>query len=351
VAIKGICATVPRSFVETDSYESKFGASTVKKFKKVVGILKRPIALPEQTASDLCFVAANRIIEHLGWDRASIDALVLVTQTPDYFLPASACVLQYRLGLSEECMAFDINLGCSGYVYGMFVASSLINSGVKRVLLLTGDVLNTKKSDDDKSIAMLFGDAGTATALEAESYKKMNFLLRTDGSGFKHFIIPSGGSRNPNGSHEIAEWGEGIKRNDFHIYMNGAEVFNFSVDKPVKAHFDFLNKFNLNIVDFDMFVFHQANKFIINGIAQRIDIPSEKVPISIDRFGNTNSATIPLTIADACAGIPDRNIKILLNGFGVGLSWGVMNTEINTRVCLPIVYTDDYYKEGALLHV
>ena len=351
VDFKGIIAAIPRNFVETDSYEDKFGASTVKKFKKAVGVLKRPVAIPEQTTSDLCYAAADKLIEHLSWDRDTIDAIVFVTQTPDYFLPASACVLQHRLGLSEECLAFDINLGCSGYIYGAYVACSLIQGGIRRVLLLTGDVLNTKKSDDDRSVAMLFGDAGTATALEVTSNKKTNFLLRTDGSGFKHFIIPAGALRNPNGSHELSEWGVGINRNDFHIYMNGAEIFNFSVNKPVYAHIDFINNFKLDENDIDLFIFHQANKFIIDGIAQRLSIPAEKVPISIDRFGNTNSATIPLTIVDACASRTNENLKMVLNGFGVGLSWGVMSIEINTNICLPIIYTDDYFKEGALERV
>ena len=352
VDIKGISAAVSCNLVETASYEGKFGTLSVKKFKKMTGVLKRPVALPEQTTSDYCYVAAEKLIEHLNWDKSSIDALVLVTQSPDYFLPATACVLQYRLGLSESCMAFDLNLGCSGYIYGMYVACSLIQGGIKRVLLLTGEALKNKFSEDDKSTAMLFGNTGTVTALEATNDKKtINFLLRTDGRGFKHIIIPSGASRNLNGSHELSDWGEGIIRNDFQHYMNGAEVFNFSIDKPVVAHFDFLNKFKLDVNDIDLFVFHQANKFIIDGIVQRLDIPVEKVPISIDRFGNTSSSSIPLTIVDTCTSRVNENLRMLLNAFGVGLSWGVMDIEINTEICLPVIYTDNYYKEGTLERV
>ena len=350
VEIKGICAAVPCNVIDNDIYEEKFGASTLKKFKKMVGVLKRPVVLPQQTMSDLCYSATEKLIENLGWDRSSIDALILVTQTPDYFMPATACVLQYRLGLSEECLAFDINLGCSGYIYGMYTACSLIQGGIKRVLLLAGEGVKNK-NEEDRSMSMLFGDAGTVTALEAADNKKINFLLRTDGSGFKHLIIPAGAARNLNGSHELSEWGEGIMRNDFHAYMDGTEVFNFSIDKPVSAHFDFFDKFKLDKSDIDLFVFHQANKFIINSIAQRLDIPKEKVPISLDRFGNTSSATIPLTIVDACADRSNENLRMVLNGFGIGLSWGVMNIEINTDICLPIIYTDDYFKEGALERV
>ena len=350
VDIKGICAAVPCNFVETDSYEEKFGVSTVKNFKKMAGVIKRPVALPEQTTSDLCYVASDKLIEHLGWSRASIDALVLVTQTSDYLLPATACVLQHRLGLSEECVAFDINLGCSGYIYGMHVACSLIQGGANRVVLLAGEASKIG-SKEDRSTAMLFGDAGTATALETASNKKMNFLLRTDGSGFKHLIIPSGATRNLNGSREYSEWGEGIIRNDFQFYMNGPEVFSFSIEKPVEAHLDFLNRFKFDINDIDLFIFHQANKFIIKCISQRLDIPMEKVPISMDRFGNTSSATIPLTIVDACASRSNEKLKLLLNAFGVGLSWGVMDIETNSDICIPVVYTDDYYKEGSLERV
>ena len=352
VEIKGICVALPTNSIETDSYEEKFGKPVIKRLKKMTGVSKRYVAIPEQTASDLCYVAAEKLLSHLRWDRDSIDALVFISPVPDYQWPATACVLQYRLGLPEKCMSFDVNLGCSAFPYGMTIVSSLLKGSVKRALLLIGDTPNKEVSEEDKSTTMLFSDVGAAIALEASSNdKSMHYLLRTDGSGFKHIIKPAGGARYPKGSHEMADWGDGIVRNDYQNYMNGAEVYKFSIDKPVKAHFDFLEMFKMDVADFDLFVFHQANKFIIDSILQRINVPIEKVPISIDRFGNTSGASLPLTIIDTCQNLENKNIKILLNAFGVGLSWGVMNIEINSDICLPIIYTDDYYKDGRLERV
>ena len=349
VSIKGISAAVPCGFIETGSYEEKFGASGIKRFKKMTGVLKRHISIPEQTASDLCFVAAEKLLDYLKWDRSSVDTLILVTPTPDYKIPATSCVLQHRLGLSESCMAIDINLGCSGYVYGLTVASSFMRGSVRRALLLVGDSPNMDVATEDKSTTMLFSDAGAATALEvATGDIGMNYLLRTDGSGFKHIIKPVGGARIPRGSYELKDWGDGVIRNDYQNYMNGAEVFKFSIDKPVNAHFDFFEKSKLDVNSFDHFVFHQANKFIIDNIVQRVSVPVEKVPISIDRFGNTSGVSLPLTIVDLCQNKKNCNLKIILNAFGVGLSWGVMNIEINSDDCLPLIYTDDYFNDGLL---
>lgn len=325
------------------------GKKAVKKFIKTIGVEERYIAAEEQTSSDLAYVAAEQLLKKLGWDRESIDALIFVTQTPDYRLPATACVLHKRLGLGEDCIAFDVNLGCSGYVYGLHMAASYMqNPNMKRLLLLVGDTSNKYVSEQDKSSSMLFGDGGSATAFEREQdTEDINFILKTRGEGFKDIIIPSGGCRNRNGRKERYECQKGIIRSDYELYMNGAEVFNFTVEDVPKLINEFREYFSVNDEDVDMYALHQANLFMLKNIANRANIPLEKMPISMDRFGNTSVTSIPLTICDECEKISEnKRLNIICSGFGIGLSWGVVSISVDSNMCLPIVYTDDYYTEG-----
>lgn len=348
--IKGISCVVPDNPINSEVFYDKFGIENVKKFVKMTGVKKRYIAYPEQTASDLCHVAAQRLLEKLSWERDSIDALIFITQTPDYRLPATACVLHKRLNLKLDCIAFDVNLGCSGYVYGLYIAGSLLqNQNIKRVLLLAGDTLSKIISDEDRSTSMLFGDSGSATALEKTENVQINYLFKTDGNGFKDIIVPSGVCRNMHGNHKRMLFDEGIKRSDYELYMNGTEVFNFTISEVPAAIKDIMNYSKVSIKDIDLFVLHQANLFMLQYIAKKTHIPPEKMPISIDRFGNTSVTSVPLTIVDACSNLAKhRNLHVLLSGFGVGLSWGVILLKLDTSACLSISYTKDQYNEGAL---
>ena len=318
----------------------------------MTGVKNRYIAVEEQTSSDLCYEAVERLLENLRLDKKTIDAVILVTQTPDYRLPATACVLHKRLGLKHDCIAFDVNLGCSGYVYGIYLTASLLrNSSMKRALLLAGDTLNKCISDEDKSTSMLFGDSGSATVLEMtnDNTNVIKYLLQTDGNGFKHIIVSSGEFRNKNGKKDKYEFIEGIIRSDFDLYMSGVDVFNFTINEVADSIIEFSELFDIKNDDIDMYVLHQANTYILKTVAKKTNIPINKLPISMDRFGNTSVTSIPLTICDACEkqGI-DNKLNLMCVGFCVGLSWGVLSMKIDTKNCLPIIFTNNYFTEGGI---
>jgi len=339
VEIKGIACAVPDHIVKNEEYCDVFGAENVQKFINMTGIKTRHVALDEQCASDLCFVAAKRLMEKLNWEPSSIDALILITQTPDYAVPATACVLQHRLGLSEDCIAFDVNLGCSAYVYGVWLAASTISTqNLSRVLLLSGDTSNFGINPKDSATAMLFGDGGTATAFERSEGKEIKYFLKTKGSGYKCIMVPAGHARNRSKV--------GVEAADCELAMNGSDVFSFTITDVPKSIKTFMSQYNINNNDIDMYVFHQANKFIIKHLAKKLAIPAEKLPISIDRYGNTSGESIPLTLVDALGGEKsNETVRLLLCGFGVGLSWGGIYLDIDKSVCLPMIYTNDYFKE------
>ncbi len=353
VVIRAISCAVPTNLVGNESFVGRFGEG-VEKFAKMTGVTRRCVTNPEQTASDLSYVAAKRLFDEGKAAPQEIDALIFVSQTPDYILPATACVLHQRLGLKKECLAFDINLGCSGFVYGLFVAGSLCRrEGIRNVLLCGGDTISKVVSPADKSAAMLFGDGGFATLL---SYSEtddnpLHYLFGTDGSGAKSIIIPSGAQRNKQGSREISEFGEGVLRSDYDLYMDGTEVFNFTISEVPSAIKRLMGQAGRSPENTDMLVLHQANLFILKQIAKMTKFPMEKVPVTIDRFGNTSITSIPLTLCDALAANPDQvPRRVVLAGYGVGLSWGVISLDVAPYCCLPVAYSSECYTEGALSH-
>ena len=225
VAMRGIVSAAPKSVVDNAVFEDRFGAEAVAEVVKMIGVEQRRIAPPEQTTADLCFEAAKTLITRLNWAADSIDGLIFVSQTPDYRLPATACSLHGRLGLSTHCQALDVSLGCSGYVYGVWLASTLVKAGLKRVLVLAGDTSSRMVDPNDRATALLFGDAGSATALEADNAAApMHFRLGSDGAGARHLIIPEGAYRT---GQQDERWGEGF--DPTHLYMDGAEVFTFTL--------------------------------------------------------------------------------------------------------------------------
>lgn len=339
VEIKGIACAVPEHIVQNEEYNEVFGAESVQKFINMTGVKQRHVALDEQCTSDLCYVAATRLMDKLNWQPSSIDALILVTQTPDYAVPASACVLQHRLGISENCIAFDVNLGCSAYVYGIWLAATIIaTQDIQRVLLLVGDTSNYGINQNDSATAMIFGDGGTATALERTEGKNLKYFLNTKGSGFKCIIVPAGHARSRSINAEASA---------YELSMNGSDVFTFTITDVPKSIKSFMSQYDITMNDIDLFVFHQANLFILKHLAKKLNIPMEKVAVSIDRYGNTSGESIPLTLVDALGGNEsNEQIKLFLCGFGVGLSWGGIYLEMDKSVCLPMIFTSDYYKEG-----
>jgi 3-oxoacyl-[acyl-carrier-protein] synthase-3 len=340
VRLSGIASCVPKTIMENRSL-SFFSKDEAEKFIASTGVERKRIAGNEICTSDLCFYAAEKLIGDLGWQKSDIDCLIFVSQTPDYDLPSTSCILQNRLGLSNEVIAFDISSGCSGWVYGLNVLSSLLTSGnVKKGLLLVGDTSLKLCSKEDKSTYPLFGDAGTATAVEfARGDEGFKFHLATDGSRFETIIVPDGGYRNmiDSSSFKPVESGEGVFRSRNKVFMDGMNVFSFGILKAPDSINRLLSHFNILPQEIDHYVFHQANMFLNEKIRKKLNIDPEKVPYSLKNFGNTSSASIPLTLTVNYKNIGKASKKIVACGFGVGLSWGSVFIKTEKLICSGLV--------------
>lgn len=339
VTIRGIATAAPTRTVYTDEFRAFFDDKEIDRFTEGVGIRERRYANPKQTASDLCFVAAKALTEKYGTGD-DIDALIFATQTPDYCMPSTAFVLQHRLGIKQDCLAFDVNLGCSAFVTCVYAISGMIRSGmIRRALLLLGDVKQEHPVTEDHSESMMYGDAGSAVLIEAGTDSVCG-MIRSDGSGFKTLIAPYPGTRYP------VTVG-GVECREFREIMDGNEVFLFAITKVPRLFKEFFAFFGTDNSDYDYFILHQANTMIIEKIVKKLKVDREKAPISIDRYGNTNGASIPVTICDAFGcDQSGRNLRLITSGFGIGLSYGVVSFDINTDDVLPVIFTDDYYEEG-----
>lgn len=327
--ISGIVCAVPSHVKANNEFVSMFDEESAIKFGQKTGIYRRHVTTSSTCTSDLCFSAAVRLLDQLGLSRDAVDVLIFVSQTPDYVLPATACLLQQRLGLPTSVAAFDVNLGCSGYVYGLWLASSLVSSGqAKNVLLLVGDTCTKFVSDTDKSTAPIFGDAGSASLITAEVGFESYFHLGTNGQGAKNLMIHSGGFRNPSdgSSRQKVDYLDGTSRSVQDLYMNGGEIFNFTIGTVGSAIQEFLKEHPSQV---DAFVFHQANRLMLDHLRKKLAIPAEKLWLSLDEFGNTSSASIPLTIVyyfNQHAFSSSQNL--LLAGFGVGYSWALSRIQL-----------------------
>jgi len=320
VQVRGIASAVPTTIATVEEGVRRFGEAALK-IANSTGIRNRRVAGPDMCTSDLCLAAASRMLAGLGWAPHTIDVMLMVTQTPDYVLPATSCALHAKLGLSKHCACLDVGLGCSGYVVGLWLATSLLQSGAaRRVLLLAGDTISRTVSSDDRSVAMLFGDAGTATALEVgvEDDAGFVFEIGTDGRGAEHIMIPAGGFRHP----VRGPADPGGERRSEHLSMNGAEVFAFTLREVPPLVRSLLDKAHWTLDDVDSVVMHQANRFILEHLGKKMEIPAHKVVIELEGFGNTSSASIPLAITQSLGLELERSRRrLLLAGFGVGLSW------------------------------
>ncbi len=341
IAVKGIAAAVPSNVVSNWDYDL-LTESEKKLLIKTTGVEQRRMVLPGMTTSDLCFEAAEKLLKELHWKKEEIDILIFVSQSTDYYLPATAIILQDRLGLSKSCMAFDIGLGCSGYVYGLSVISGMMKAtGLKKGLLMVGDISTATCSNEDKSTYPLFGDAGTVTALQyEENAKSIRFDLNSDGSGKDAIIIPHGGLRNLASPESFVkeEIAPGIVRSKMDLALNGLDVFNFSIKEVPNSLKEFLEKIGTTTESYDYFVMHQANKLMNETIRKKMKFAPEKVPYSISKYGNTSSASIPLTIVSELSNdLKNSEKKLLLAGFGVGLSWGSVSLNLKNVVLPEII--------------
>lgn len=325
IGIKAIASCVPSGVEKTSDLSYFMPQEDIEKVISQIGISEKRIADKDVCSSDLCFKAAEKLLEDDKIEKESIDALIFVSQTPDYHQPATAPILQHRLGLSKQCMSFDINLACSGYVYGLSVAYAFASQqGINNVLLLVGETMSKIVSRYDKVNTPLFGDAGTATLVEKGDYGQSLFSLHSDGSGAEVMMIPYGGFRKPSSPagfvNEKDE--DGNIRNGEQFRMDGLEVFNFGMREEPKDIKGLLAEAGLAINDVDALVFHQANRFMTDFFANRLKIDKNKVLYSIDKFGNTSSASIPLTLSYTLPSYSGELDRVILSGFGAGLSWG-----------------------------
>lgn len=342
VRIAGIVSVIPSSVRTSDDDVKSFGEEALK-INESLGVKNRHIVKEGQCVSDLCLVAGRQLIKELDWSTDTIDVLIFITQTPDYILPATACILHRDLGLAKTCAAFDVNLGCSGYMYGLWLASSLIKSGsANRVLILVGDTSSRVVSPHDRSVATLFGDAGTATALEKakEGAMPMFFKLGTDGKGAQNLIVPAGGFRQPRSieTKKRNSDAQGNLRGPEDLYMNGPEIFTFVISEIIPLISSTLAYAGLSVNTVDAFVMHQANLFMLKYVAKRLNIPTEKLLLTLAEYGNTSSASIPLTITHHFTGKNRAlNTQLVLAGFGVGYSWGAVALNLDKDTVLPNV--------------
>lgn len=327
--IAGLVSCVPPRIIDNAFFEEQFGES-VADVTKMTGVQTRHRAEPDVTTSDLCEAAAERLLDGLGWERDSVDALIFVTQSPDYRLPATACVVHGRMKLRIGAIAFDVNLGCSGYPYALWLGMMMIQTGAaKRVLLAVGDTSGKTIDPTDRSTALLFGDAGTVTALEAsDDGDRATFVLGTDGGGAKNLIVPNGAFR----VHEAEGAWEG--RDLDRLYMDGGEIFTFTLKSVPTLINEAIEASGVSKEDHGLFLLHQANTFMINHIAKKAKLPKDKVPINMDRYGNTSSATIPLLMTtDAAEALRAGPVRLGLFGFGVGYSWASASLTVGPLRC------------------
>jgi len=337
VSIKGIASAVPKN-IEFNSDYPYHSDLEKQQFLKTTGIEERRIVNDKTTAADLCYRATEELLDALKWEKESIDILIFISQTPDYLIPGTAPFLQNKLKLSKTCMSFDINLGCSGYVYGLSVISSLLANIKGRALLLVGDVSSSIINNKDKTVAPLFSDAGSCTALEFDdSAKEMFFNLQTDGSGYKAIHIPDGGMKSPF-SKESLVFDKTINRTSMNMKLDGIDVFNFSRKEVIPNLEKLFLESKKSKETIDYVVFHQANLFMNEFIRKKLKIDKEKVPYSLKKLGNTSSASIPVTlIHNLREELQEKPLKLVFSGFGVGLSWGSCYIQTNKILTLPLI--------------
>lgn len=323
--IKDISYYLPENVVTNDMLVSDFPEWSVDKIASKIGVNKRHVTVSDETASDLAIKAAEELFKNETVRKVDIDFILFCTQSPDYILPTSACIIQDKLGLSTNIGALDFNLGCSGYVYGLSLAKGLVLGGIaKNVLLLTGETYNKHIHPKDKGNRTIFGDAATATVVSTEGFAEIkDFSLGTNGKGAENLIIKTGGCRNPQKANDLSFDENNTPISSDHLYMNGSEIFSFTLDAVPALVKDTLLKNRYDQEEIDLFVFHQANKYMLNFLRKKIKIKEEKFYYCMADYGNTVSSTIPIALKEA---IKENNIhpgnKVLIAGFGVGYSWG-----------------------------
>ncbi|MCC2970862.1 3-oxoacyl-ACP synthase III family protein [Massilia sp. IC2-476] len=347
VAIRGISTAVPTRVARIADY-TLLTEQEREKFSQGTGIEERRLAADKQYSSDLCIAAAEDLLTRLGWEKEGVQALVMITQSGDYPIPATSIIIQHKLGLPKSCAAFDVNLGCSSYPYGIAILGSMMRTlGLTRALLLVGDVSSRVCSYNDKSSWPLFGDAGSATALELDdAAEPIHFDLNSDGSGKDAIIVEAGGlaARHPPqpGDFEEVEVSAGIARNAFQLQLKGADIFSFAISAVPPSIRRVLDAAGWEVGSVDYFVLHQANKMINDMIRKKLGYTAEHEISTLRKYGNTSSVSVPLTLTAGAEQLAQGG-RVLLCGFGVGLSWGSATVVFQPGTVLHLFESDHVY--------
>lgn len=339
VGIKALSACVPSEIVHNSDLGYLIPEEEIEKTINNIGIEQRRIAAPDVTASDLCYKAATQLMADNDIAPESIDVLLFMSQTGDYRIPATSCLLQHRLGLPRETMCFDISLGCSGYLFALSTAFAYASMpGINRVLLLDGETFSKIVNRRDKVDWPLYGDAGTATLVEKGDYGDATFMLYTDGSG-ENVLKIHAGMRNPITPDSCVEreQEDGNIRSDLEVFMDGMDVFNFAISKVPKSIKLLLKETDKSIDDVDYLVFHQANRFMMDFFVKKLKISPDRVPYCIHKYGNTSSSSVPLTISSELAGRLAGQHQVVLSAFGAGLSWGAAIMQMRNCNVSPVI--------------
>ena len=352
IKVAGVACAVPKNEIKTESYKPVFGDEEVEKFMAMTGVKASHRTLEHQTCSDLGYRAARELLAHKGVKPEEIGTLLFSSHSPDYRRPSTAFVLQHRLGVPEEAVCYDISLGCSSLVVGMQTMASIMSTSDMRYgLLFVGDTAGKSVNPHDRSSAMLFGEAGAVMLLEKtqNDADQIKALVRSDGSGYKYMIIPGGGYRNLHASEEVVMCADGNERSLMNSFIQGTSVFTFTIFDVPRLIKDFWKQTATGPDDYDCFAFHQANLYILKQIAKKTKIPFDRMPITLDSYGNTSGASAIVSLCDVYgAGNDNKTIKVMACGFGIGISLGATSFEINTDDILPIMEDDEIYTEGLI---
>lgn len=329
-----MAAAVPKHVINNYEHDLYFKKEDIKEVVDKIGVKKRRFADENTCSSDLCFAAAEQLFTDMKINREEIDLLIFISQTPDYRMPATSVLLQERLKLPTSTISFDISLGCSAFLYGLTVAYSMITAGtVKKALILDGETRSKVYSQKDRKTGFLFGDGGVAALIEGgKKYGNSFFSLNSDGARADLIKIPAGGYRKMSSCNTVKENvvdEYGNIRSEEQGYMNGADVFNFVIREVPKDFKRLIEYSGIDVSLIDHFVFHQANSYINGFLAKKLKLPEEKVPSTIEKYGNTSSVSIPITIVSELKNRLTGNKRLLLSGFGVGLTWGTAIVNVD----------------------
>jgi 3-oxoacyl-[acyl-carrier-protein] synthase III len=327
--IAGVATCLPPRVADNLDPALGFDPEEVRKVVAMAGVRERRVVEDGVTSADLCFEAAESLLDRLGWERESITGLIFVTQSPDYFLPSTSCVVHQWLGLSDECAAFDVGLGCSGYPYGLYLAATMLRGGGhRRVLMLHGETPSRFVDPSDHATTLLFSDSGSATAIELDAGGAGHFCLNTDGAGHAGLIIRGGAFRDrfPADARELS------------LRMDGAGIFNFTIKRVPALVQAALEQSGRAIDDIDAFVFHQSNRFIMKHLMKKCGLPEARVPMTLEDTGNCGGPSVAVAMTRRLPAERDRSLRLMLLGYGVGLSWGAAVVELDAKA--PLMHGD-----------